>query len=355
MRLVAEAGLWTIGPQVWAPPAVAVLEVAGAVLEWPVDDPAETAKVTFTDIAAADWLWRVAGERGHVAVVQAVAGRAADPQDSIDIADLELSAQALAPLRRLAVGHWLRRWWPASIRDGIVDLDSSVLDAELAMLTAAAQDYFVEDTLDSDIESLLRRHRDALAQHLRDGDPRVAVLVETCLELAEWSGLAVEATGERRRDDYALAAGDSGPGRSGAIASGRASVSWSAVPPGIFDAAEGTVTWSAAADASGAVMAEISVEINSSPAGLPVSLRSGELHADGVLDARGRAALALPVPESVAWNRDWSATEVSVGGPVDPGESRAIRDRIRAFARSRLAVPATDAFLAEILAAEADY
>ncbi|MGK2854827.1 MAG: hypothetical protein ACSLE3_12130 [Microbacteriaceae bacterium] len=355
MKLVAEAGLWTTGPQVSAPPAVAVLEVSGAVLEWPVDGPAGTAKLTFTDVAAADWLWRVAGERGHVAVVEAVRGKSAEPQASIDIADLELSAQALAPLRRLAVGHWLRRWWPASIRDGIADLDIAVLDAELAVLTAAAQDYFAEDTLDSDIDGLLRPHREALAAHLRDGDPRVAVLVEQCLELADWSDLAVEAIGERRRDDYALAAGDSGPGRSGAIASGSASVSWSAVPPGVFDAAEDTVTWSAAADGAGAVTAQISIEIGLSAAGVPVSLRSGELRADGVLDARGRAALVLPVAESVAWNRDWSATEISIGGPADPGESRVVRDRIRVYARSRLTAPAADAFLAEILAAEADY
>jgi hypothetical protein len=355
MKLVAEGGLWTTGPQVTAPPAVAVLEIAGAVLEWPVDDPAGTAKITFTDIAAADWLWRVAGERGHVAVVEAVHGRTADTQTSIDIADLELSHQALAPLRRLAIGHWLRRWWPASVRDGIVDLDIAVLDAELAVLTAAAQDYFAEDTFDSDIDGLLRPHRDALARHLRAGDPRVTVLVESCLELAEWSDVTVEAIGERRRDDYALAAGDSGSRHSGAIASGSASVSWSAVPPGVFDAAEDTVTWSAAADRSGVVTAAISVGISMSAAGVPVSLRSDELRADGVLDARGRAELALPVAESVAWNRDWSTTEISVGGPVDPGESREVRDRIRAFARSRLAVPAPDAFLAEILAAEADY
>lgn len=44
-----------------------------------------------------------------------------------------------------------------------------------------------------------------------------------------------------------------------------------------------------------------------------------------------------------------------MGGPGDPGESRAVRDLIRGLVRSRLAVPASDAFLAEILAAEADY
>jgi hypothetical protein len=36
-------------------------------------------------------------------------------------------------------------------------------------------------------------------------------------------------------------------------------------------------------------------------------------------------------------------------------ESAQTRDRVRLFARSRLAAPPADAFLAEILAAEADY
>ncbi|MGH3582727.1 MAG: hypothetical protein ACRDUB_14160, partial [Mycobacterium sp.] len=76
---------------------------------------------------------------------------------------------------------------------------------------------------------------------------------------------------------------------------------------------------------------------------------------DGVLDARGRASLVLPMAESAAWNRDWSAPEIAVAGRPDPGETREVRDRIRAFARARLSAPGADAFLAEILAAEADY
>src|SRR3546814_6207645 len=60
-------------------------------------------------VVAADWLWRITGERGHVAVVEALRGRAADPQASVDIADLELSPQVLAPLRRLALRSEERR------------------------------------------------------------------------------------------------------------------------------------------------------------------------------------------------------------------------------------------------------
>lgn len=55
-----------------------------------------------------------------------------------------------------------------------------------------------------------------------------------------------------------------------------------------------------------------------------------------------------------AWNADWSVAEVSVGAgrAADSSESR---DRVRRFARDRLAAPPADAFLAELLAAESDY
>ena len=66
MRVTAHDGLWRLGPAVPAPPAVAVLEISGAVLAWTVDDPAAPVQITFTDIAAADWLWRVVGVAGHL-------------------------------------------------------------------------------------------------------------------------------------------------------------------------------------------------------------------------------------------------------------------------------------------------
>lgn len=357
MKLVAESGLWTTGARVAAPPAVAVLEVAGAVLAWTVDDPAAPAQLTFTDVAAADWLWRVAGERGHVAVIEALRERAAEPQASIDIADLELSPHRLAPLRRLALGHWLRRWWPASVRDSIADLDMAVLDAELAVLTAGAQEFFGEDTLDSDIEALLQPHRAALSAHLRDGDPRVAALIEPCLELADWTEMADPelVSADRRRDDYALAAGGPATSQADTVAAGTASISWSAVPPGIFDAAEDTIDWSVRGDGSGGAVADLRTVVSASAAGVPVRLRSGDVVAAAVLDERGTATFTLPISESTAWNRDWTSTSVAVGRVGAVAEDRVTRDRLRAFVRSRLAVPAPDAFLAEILAAESDY
>lgn len=81
--------------------------------------------------------------------------------------------------------------------------------------------------------------------------------------------------------------------------------------------------------------------------------RGGRRGADGrasfpVVDNDG-----VPISEAVAWNHDWATTRVLVGADVD--ESVRTRDRVRAFARSRLNEPGPDAFLAEILAAESDY
>ncbi|MGW0163148.1 hypothetical protein ACWDUN_27900 [Mycobacterium sp. NPDC003323] len=355
MRLVAQDGLWATGSPVADPPAAAVLEVAGAVLAWPVDDPAAPVQLTFTDLAVADWVWRVTGEAGHVALVEALRERPAEPGATVDLPGVTVDTAALAPLRRLALGHWLRRWWPASVRDAIAELDAAVLDAEIALQTAAAQDFFAEDTLDSDIDGLLRPHRDTLAQHLGTGDPRVTELVRSCAELADWlelPELAESAPADRRRDDYALAAGPVDVSAAGVIAGGAASVSWSAVPPAVFDAAEDTVDWSVRADAAGSVVVVVRAAVTASAAGIAVRLRSGDIAADGVLAENGTATLSLPISESTAWNHDWRTASVAVG--AGSGEDRAARELIRSFARRRLQ-GADDAFLAEVLAAESDY
>lgn len=117
MKLTVDSGLWALGSEVEAPPEVAVLEVSGAVLAWTIHDAAQVVRITFTDLPAADWLWRLVGEAGHVAVV--AAAETATEAGSVDLADVLPLPEPLAALRRLAVGHWLRRWWPASARDGI--------------------------------------------------------------------------------------------------------------------------------------------------------------------------------------------------------------------------------------------
>jgi hypothetical protein len=361
MRLVADSGLWSTGQPLAHPQLTAVLEVSGAVLSWTVDDPSTAAQITFTDPARADWLWRVLGESGHMALAAALDGRT--PDAAVELTDVNVLPESLEPLRRLALGHWLRRWWPASRRDGIAALDGALLDAEIALLTAGAQDFFTDDTFDSDVVGLLRPHTAALSAHLHGGDPRVIELVRTCAELADDVGV-VFGEADRvplRRDDYALAAGADPRGYgSGAIATGADSVHWGAVPPGIFDGAEGTVGWRVEA-ADGFTKAIVRVELSGQrlASGIAVRLRSGDLAGSGVLDADGVAVFPVmdgqqqPVTESAAWDHDWRSSAVTVG--ADVRESPQTRERIRDFARARLRGPAGDAFLAEVLAAESDY
>jgi hypothetical protein len=382
MRLVTESGLWVTGPAVAPTPLVAVLEVSGAVLSWTVDEPSGAAAthITFTDVARADWLWRIVGESGHVATADALAAHAADELRTIELTTVALLPGSVDVLRRLAVGHWLRRWWPASRRDGIADLDPSLLDAEIALLTSTVEDFFDDNTLDSDVVRLLRPHAAALGAHARVGDSRVRNLVVACSELAEglgldeagWSELSaalddLTAPGDLSapptglRDDYALAAGsDDGQRTSVTVATGVGSISWAGVPPGIFDAAEDTVDWAITTDGSAATATvRTALSGQDSAAGIEVRLSSGPVTGAGVLDARGRATMPLvdarrvPMAESTAWDHDWSPTAVTVGADVE--ESRQMRERVRDFARARLAQPSSDAYLAEIIAAESDY
>jgi hypothetical protein len=364
MKLVAESGLWSTGPQLTPTPLVAVLEVSGAVLSWTIDDAAVAPTIAFTDVSRADWLWRLLGESGHSAVAAAVDGRLPDDAKTIDVTGVAVLPGSVDRLRRLALGHWMRRWWPASHRDGIAALNGALLDAEIALLTSGAQDFFGDDTLDSDSTGLLVEHSAALNELVRAGDPRVVDLVRSASELTDDVGivLAEPVAVAPRRDDYALAAGAEKDQRgTGAVARGAGSLAWAGVPPAIFDAAENTVDWHVEAAASG-VDAVIAVELlgTGSPAGIPVRLRAGDMRGAGVLDERGRARFPLldsqeqPVSETAAWNHDWQVFTMTVGA-ADVEESPRTRDRVRDFARERLAAPDGDAFLAEILAAESDY
>ncbi|MGE0221273.1 hypothetical protein, partial [Mycolicibacterium sp.] len=336
-----------------------VQAVAGAVLPWPVDAPDGAAPIAYPDVDRAAWLGRAGGVGGHSALVAAVAD--APVAGVIDLPGVEIATGALAPLRRLALGHWLRRWWPGSQRDGIAELDAALLDGELALRTAAAEDYLGDDTFDSEVTALL--HPAALHRWARDGDPRAAELARACVELGEDLGVAAtepEAAPVRRRADYALAAGAGADRRAEAIASGVSSLRWAAVPPGVFDAAEHTVDWRIEATGS-AVRAVVRTELSgpASPDGIAVRVTSGPVAGAGVLDAAGAATVELfddgraALTESAAWNHDWRDTSVGVGADVD--EPQQVRDRVRDFARDRLRRPAPDAFLAEILAAESDY
>lgn len=360
MRFAYRSGLWITGPDPEPPPLTAVLEVSGAVLASTVDDPSGQAQLTLTDLDRADWLWRLVGASGHDAIVAALGDE--PTEDDVEIDSVAADPATASALRRLALGHWLRRWWPASRRDGIVDLDAALLDGELALLTTAAHEFFDDDSFDADVAGLLRPHGLRLNALTHHDDSRIAALARSCVELAEDSGVRIGGDVEPagRRDDYALAAGPGDAAGAGtAIADGRSSVPWSAVPPGVFDAAEDTVRWWVAADGdvvSVAVRAEVWGA--RSPAGIAVRLRSGAVHGTGTLDSGGAATVPLfdgdrPLSVDAAWDYDWSGASVTVGAEV--AESRQARERARALARARLRTLGDDAFLAEALAADADY
>ena len=363
MKLVAESGLWSMGPQMPPPPEVAVLEVAGAVLEWAVDDASDAnPRITFTDIVAAEWFWRLAGPDGHAALITATGSGAPAGGLVLDIGGVELALEPIVALRRLAIGHWLRRWWPTSLRDGIAVLDAALLDAEIAIATSQLQDYFSHATFDSDIAGLLTPHRDALTGLVGEGDPRVADLARSAVELAEDIGLGEwskehESRAVRRRDDYALAAGAAAASEGTVIARGVDTVNWTAVPPATFDAAEDTVEWSVSWSGTEA-LADITVATIGTADGIVLRFESGPISGRGVLDAGGGTSLYLTVngesvTEDQVWAHHWGATVVAVGADVN--EDGSARRRIRAWVRSRLSAPGPDSYLAEIVAAEADY
>jgi hypothetical protein len=251
-------------------------------------------------------------------------------------------------------------------------------------LTADAQGFFTDDTLDSDVAELLALHAPALIMHVRDDDPRIRELVRAGAGLAQDIGvdgagwpelfaalddssaiLAAKPRGPTgRRDDYALAAGsDAGPRGVAPIARGVASINWSAVPPGIFDAAENTVDWSVQIAGTTVVAVVRAAIIGPDPAtAVAVRLRCGAVGGGGALDADGRATLPLvdtqqrPLTESAAWDHDWTNTSVIIGAQVT--EASETRERVRRWVRARLdgpADPANQAFLAEVLAGESSY
>jgi hypothetical protein len=131
----------------------------------------------------------------------------------------------------------------------------------------------------------------------------------------------------------------------------------------VFDAADETVEWSIEmAESTAAALVRVAPLGPASPSGIPVRVSSGPVSGVGILDERGRATVSLMdeghrvLAEGPAWNHDWSTTTVAVGADVqESAEAAETRQRIRAFARRRLAAPGEDAFLAETLAAESDY
>ncbi|MCX4817304.1 hypothetical protein OG601_42665 [Streptomyces sp. NBC_01239] len=382
----------------------AVLDVAGAVLVWPVlgDSALPTAEINDV-LRAQQWLWAVYGEQVAAAVHACAVGELASARVPAEPTPLAGSAA------RLGFGHWAARWWPASLLDGISALQPDMLGLELAALTHTCQQLFDadDDQPDDCVAELIGDHEaalDALIQWWHSTPPssgtarRLENVLRTVDDAADGAGLDGEplrhlrasldqprpdgtpvdaATLFARNDDYALAAGEPLVTGGRVIARGAGTNDWRRYPPGLVDASEGAVSWTARAlGARRQIEVEVVAHIAAPVADVPLAaeVRVNDGPRSRVPLARrvdvwsGRADLDLPAGETEPH------IELGVLLPgFDPGpgsDSGAEREAIRALVRQRLATAATatqpDApnsppqngtsapFLAEIAAATTD-
>ncbi|WP_406346109.1 hypothetical protein [Streptomyces sp. NBC_00648] len=260
-----------------------VLDVAGAVLTWPVSGEPGSPSAEIHDAGRAQqWLWALYGER----VAAAVHDRAAQEPLGVPVTEEDLGVRVAADpaalagsAARLALGHWAARWWPASYTDGIPALEPDVLGLELAALTHRCQQLFdgEDDQPDDCVADLIEEHHAALDPLVRwwRAAPQPAALadhLESVLRLiddaADSTGLDTPALRHLRSaleqhrpagapldpgalfprpHEYALAAGQP-PGAGGrVIARGTGTNDWRRYPPGLVDAAENAVSWTARA------------------------------------------------------------------------------------------------------------
>ncbi|MFF3378506.1 hypothetical protein ACFYXF_36820 [Streptomyces sp. NPDC002680] len=358
----------------------AVLDVAGAVLTWPVlGTPGCLPSAQIHDPGRAQqWLWALYGER--VAAVVHDCGRTTG-----DLTGVRVIAHPTAlagSAARLALGHWAARWWPASYPDAIPALQPDLLGLELAALTHHCQQLFDgggdygDDQPDDCAAELIADHEAALDPLLQwwRGTPQqvdVASHLESVLRLiddaADTAGLdgpalrdlrsALDGRGPAdpstdlgvlfaRPDGYALAAGEPLGTGGRLIARGQGTNDWRRYPPGFVDAAEGAVTWTARAlGARRRIEVEVVAHSTAPTTGAPLV---AEVHVDGGDPHRvpltrrddlwtGRRELDPDLLAGI------SAPSIEVGvllpgfDPVTgtPGD-RAAREAVRALARRRL-------------------
>ncbi|MFD5319949.1 hypothetical protein [Streptomyces sp. NPDC127098] len=357
----------------------AVLDVAGAVLVWPVlGEPGPPSAWVHDPGRAQQWLWALYGER----VAAAVHDRPAP-----DLAGVRVAAEPTAlagGAARLGLGHWAARWWPASYADSIPALEPDVHGLELAALTHRCQQLFDDgdDQPDDCAAELIGEHRAALDPLVRwwlgaPGPAATARQLESVLRLidaaADGAGLdgpelrrlrsALERPGPTGpplapgelfapHDRYALAAGEPPAAGGRVIARGTGTNDWRRYPPGLVDAAESAVSWtvravgarrrievevlaSGAASAAAPLVAEVLVN-GGGPLRAPLSRRDelwtggselGPELADGATPSRVEVGVLLPGFDPAP-------------GASDEADARAAREAVRALAGRRLAAAA---------------
>ncbi|WP_019068040.1 hypothetical protein [Streptomyces hokutonensis] len=384
---------------------LAVLDVAGAVLSWSVIEEPGPPTAEIHDVRRAQqWLWAVYGERVAAAAHACATGE--QPAGArVPVDPTALAADAA----RLGFGHWAARWWPASHLDGIPALQPDLLGLELAALTHQCQQLFdgtaddFDDQPDDCAAELIEDHwaaLDPLIQWWHAASTGPAHQVERVLRLiddaADGAGLdgpelrRLRSLPDRsspaattplnpgalfaRSDGYALAAGELLVTGGRLIARGAGTNDWRRYPPGLVDASESAVSWTARAlGARRQFEVEVVAHSAAPTTGAPLTaeVRVNDGPRKRVALARrddmwtGRTDLDLPPGET----RPRVELGVLLPG-FDPGpgpETGAERDAIRALVRRRLTAAAQpDAndsaphgsssapFLAEIAAAATD-
>lgn len=360
----------------------AVLDVAGAVLSWPVlGDPGPPSAEVHDTGRAQQWLWALYGERVAAAVHDRAPGEPAVIRVAADSTALAGSAA------RLGLGHWAARWWPASYTDGIPALEPDMLGLELAALTHRCQQLFDDDQPDDCAAELIDEHRTALEpliQWWRSAPPAdtarhlesVLRLIDDAADSAGLDGTALRrlrsalgphgpaGTATRsgaplaRHDGYALAAGGP-PGAGGrVIARGSGTNDWRRYPPGFVDAAENAVSWTAralgarrrieveavahiAAPAAGVLLvAEINVN-GGRPGRVPLARRDDIWTGGADLDLdRAAGAVAPRIEVGVLLPGFDPGPGTGHAGTSGEAEGRVGRDAVRALVRRRLTAAA---------------
>ncbi|WP_406245186.1 hypothetical protein [Streptomyces anulatus] len=378
------------GPSVGPAFTRAVLEVAGAVLTWPVLGPTGLPAAEIHDVGQAQqWLWAVYGEHA-AAAVDAVASGTPTAELTLPERPTALAESAA----RLALGHWAADWWPTSYLDGIPALEPDVLGLELAALTHECQQ-LLDESAELDGLELLEEHLAALDPLIRwrqSADPprRLDRVLRLTDDAADNAGLGGEALRHLRsamdkdhrptatpldlaelflrRQGFALAAGALRTASGRVIARGSGTNDWCRYPPGFVDAAENAVSWTAyALGADRRIEVEVVAGIATPVGGVHLA---AEVHVDGSPPNRvplarrddvwtGRVDLDIPASTT-------PSMEVGILLPgFDPGpgaDHRAAREAVRVLARHRLGVATAphdskaahpEPFLAEIAAAAA--
>lgn len=269
---------------------------------------------------------------------------------------------------------WLRRWWPAGPSLGIPSLDPALLDLETAVATADVED-LAEGLLDGFEASPAELFDAAIADGtlLASATPVAEEVRGLCARLAAWfddeddvvraeaaadmsARLESAAPGQRA---YALAAGlDPLPPGEGVLASGRASVDWARVPPGILDAGEDTVTWRIVAAPAAArievvvagAFADAAITAFASHAGEPFAEVPLEL---GVARFSGAAELDEAATRLAAGVHSGQIV-VAVGVTDESVAGTTVEDRAEVIALVRARPPAARTLAERAAAASAD-